>query len=134
MAEAALTGQLHADDIVVAGSPGMHADTAQQLMTDPRHVWAGSADDDPVSNPAIAGAVSLLIPAVGPWIALTVIDTHSISPHQAAFGANRYETDTSGHSDYWNAGSISLRNQAAVIVGRYSGVGMRHGQAPPDVS
>jgi hypothetical protein len=41
--EAARTGMLPVDDIVVAGSPGMHVDNAGQLMDDPRHVWAGAS-------------------------------------------------------------------------------------------
>jgi uncharacterized protein YukE len=132
--EAALSGRLQADDIVTAGSPGTHADNAGQLMADPRHVWAGSADDDPVSKPEVVGKWAVGVPIVGPFIAEGYADGHGISPHEPGFGANQYVVDTSGHSAYWTPGSQSLQNQAAVIVGRYSLAGLEHGQAPPNIS
>lgn len=131
--EAALSGRLKVDDIVTAGSPGTHADNAGQLMADPRHVWAGSASDDPVSKPEVVGKWAVGVPIVGPFIAEGYADGHGISPHEPEFGANQYVVDTSGHSAYWTPGSESLRNQAAVIVGRYSLAGLEHGQAPPNI-
>lgn len=32
------------------------------------------------------------------------------------------DVDTSGHSGYWDTGSVSLNNQAAVVVGKYGNV------------
>jgi hypothetical protein len=114
VAEAALDGDgLAADDIVTAGSPGMHTDRAEDLQIDPRHVWAGHAEGDPVSG---AGGS---IPGV-----------HNNEPSDGDFGANRYTTDTHGHSDYWQQGSESLLNQARVVVGQYDQVGLEHGSAP----
>ena len=131
--EAALSGRLPADDIVTAGSPGTHADNAGQLLADPRHVWAGSAADDPVSKPEVVGKWAMGVPIVGPLIAEGYADGHGISPHEPDFGANQYKVDTSGHSAYWTPGSQSLRNQAAVIVGQYDLAGLEHGQAPPNI-
>lgn len=131
--EAALSGRLQVDDIVTAGSPGTHADNAGQLMADPRHVWAGSAPDDPVSKPEVVGKWAVGVPIVGPFIAEGYADGHGISPHEPGFGANQYVVDTSGHSAYWTPGSQSLRNQAAVIVGQYDLAGLEHGQAPPNI-
>lgn len=43
-------------------------------------------------------------------------------PSDESFGAHRMDVDTSGHSDYWNQDSQSLKNQAWVVVGRYNRV------------
>jgi hypothetical protein len=103
-------------------------------MTDPRHVWAGSAEDDPVSNPVEHHGKYLdFIPIVGPFLDGAEDDGHGPSPHYDDFGANRYVVDTSGHSDYWNPGSESIENQAFVVVGQYSRTGLQHGQSPPDL-
>ncbi|MFC3540121.1 putative Ig domain-containing protein [Couchioplanes caeruleus subsp. azureus] len=125
--EAARSGNLHADDIMVAGSPGMHVNNAGELMSDPRHVWAGAAWDDQVAVSAWGYLAGLGVGAIADW-------THDTSPHVESFGANRYVVDTSGHSDYWTHDSASLKNQAAVITGLYDVVELEHGQAPPNIS
>lgn len=102
---------LAADDIVVAGSPGMRVDSVADLRIEPRHVWAGAAEGDDVSG----------------WLGHFA---HGPEPHKEGFGANRYEVDTSGHSDYWRRGTDSLENQAAIIVGHYDAVTLEHGEAP----
>ena len=113
LAEAALTGQLRVSDVVAVGSPGMHADRAVDLGLDPRHVWGGLAADDQLGN----GLGSL------PFV-------HGEEPTDPAFGANRFQVDTLGHSGYWEPNSSSLRSQAAIIVGRYDLVPLVHGTAP----
>jgi hypothetical protein len=132
VAEAALEGDgLAVDDIVTAGSPGMHTDKAGNLQIngseDHKHVWAGSAKNDPVSDP---GGHKWLKWA--PGVAWAVDKGHGESPHTRDFGGNRYHVDTEGHSDYWKAGSQSVNNQAHVVVGQYSGVGLDHGEKPPE--
>ena len=102
---------LAVDDIVVAGSPGMRVDNADDLQIDPRHIWAGAAEGDDISG------------ALGRF-------AHGPEPHKEGFGANRYEVDTNGHSDYWRRGTDSLENQAAIIVGHYGAVTLEHGEAP----
>jgi hypothetical protein len=78
------------------------------LHIDPRHFWAGAGADDPV-----------------PWL-----PGHGPHPDEAAFGGNVYKVDTSGHSNYWDARSESLANQASIIMGRYDDVTLDHGKAP----
>lgn len=103
-----------ADDVIVAGSPGAAgAEHASQLHTDPGHVWAGAAGNDPVSN-------------YGSGL------SHGPNPAAPEFGANRFHVDTSGHSNYWTRGSESLINQANIIMGRYHKVELDHGRRPDE--
>ncbi len=102
---------LAVDDIVTAGSPGMRVDHASDLGIDPRHVWAGAAEDDPISG----------------WAGNFV---HGQEPSDPDFGANRFHVDTHGHSGYWDPDSQSITNQARIIVGRYDEVSLDHGKAP----
>lgn len=134
VAEAALQGNgLAVDDIVVAGSPGMHTDKASNLKIngceDDKHVWAGSAKGDPVSDFSGEGGFGWL-KWVSPLGNRLVEGNHGQSPHREGFGANQYKVDTQGHSDYWKQDSESLANQARVIVGQYSAVGLEHGEKP----
>lgn len=102
---------LAVDDIVVAGSPGMRVDNVADLRIDPRHVWAGAADGDQITG----------------WLGNFA---HGPEPHEDGFGANRYEVDTTGHSDYWRRGTDSLENQAAIVAGHYAAVTLEHGEPP----
>ncbi|MBG0564629.1 alpha/beta hydrolase [Actinoplanes aureus] len=114
VAEAALDANgLAVDDIITAGSPGMHTDRAEDLGIDPRHVWAGRAEGD-----GIAGAAGSF-----PFV-------HDNEPSDGDFGANRFTVDTHGHSAYWDRDTESLRNQAHIMVGKYDKVGLDHGEAP----
>ncbi|MFF4489776.1 alpha/beta hydrolase [Streptomyces sp. NPDC001544] len=116
-------GHFAADDIVVAGSPGMLVGDASDLDVGKSHVWAEAAHDDPVP---LGGKVAGL--GGYKW----GVETFHGLPYNAgyvqtvpsdeAFGAHRMAVDTGGHSGYWDEDSISLQNQAAVVVGRYSQV------------
>jgi hypothetical protein len=137
--EAAKTGGLPVDDIIVQGSPGMHVDHASDLHIDPAHVWAGASDTDPVSGTkgvhkglVVGGAIlgGPLGPLVGDWVGDKYADGHSGSPHYAEFGANKYHVDTPLHTSYWERGSESLNNQGAIIAGDYEAVGLDHGTKP----
>jgi hypothetical protein len=55
---------------------------------------------------------------------------HGQEPTDPAFGANRFAVDTQGHGAYWDPGSLSLRNQAAIVAGRYDLVSLVHGHPP----
>jgi hypothetical protein len=94
-------GGLDADNIAVVGSPGMTVDRADQLNVAPGHVYFGQAPDDPI------GWVQGLSLGRGP--------THP------DWGGFRFDTDTSGHSGYWDDGSESLANQGRIIAGRQPG-------------
>ncbi len=119
-------GGLAVDDIVVAGSPGMHVQHATDLHLDRPHVWAAGADGDPVID---AG----LVHGGRSWPELPNVPT---SP---AFGANIIETGSAhGHSQYWDEEpgggrpNESLENQARIITGRYHQTTLRRGTRPPD--
>jgi Alpha/beta hydrolase len=95
---AASTGNgLAVDGIMVAGAPGMRVPDGSHLIgLRPDQIWAGSSYNDVVTF-------------LGPW-------AHDTAPHTVEFGANRFYVDTSGHSDYWTRGSISLQNQALILM------------------
>lgn len=119
---AAKEHHIGADDIVVAGSPGMLVGDASDLGVGKKHVWSEAAGSDPV--PYIGRGF------LGGW--KWGVDTYHGVPYDAgyiqtipsdeAFGAHRMDVDTGGHSGYWDEGSKSLKNQAAVVVGRYDKV------------
>ncbi|WP_230194501.1 alpha/beta hydrolase family protein [Streptomyces sp. NBC_00080] len=116
---AASTGQLNADDIVFAGSPGVKVSGADELDVPNGHVWNEEADGD-------------VVPDVGRW-------GHGgdgfIIPSDPDFGANQMTTDTEGHSGYWDrdadsgTNSQSLENQALVVVGKGDDAPLK---PPPD--
>ncbi|MEU7556228.1 alpha/beta hydrolase [Streptomyces sp. NPDC044571] len=103
---------LPVDDVVVAGSPGMQADHAADLGFKGKHTWAmeGGGDDD-------------LVTGGGRLVGLG--DNWTI-PTDESFGANKMRSDAPGHGNFWDEqdgkASLSLRNQAAVIAGRYDRV------------
>ncbi|MGC0415429.1 alpha/beta hydrolase [Embleya sp. AB8] len=115
-------GGVYAQDIIVAGSPGMHVAKAAELDVNPSHVWVLAADDDPV-------------PILGSGAHAPVVDDGRITrrtPDDRAFGANRLTTKRAeGHSDYWSADHPdSLDNQAAVVAGRYDRTNLLWGNRP----
>ncbi|MDG4858964.1 alpha/beta hydrolase [Streptomyces sp. T-3] len=92
-------GGLDADRIAVVGSPGMGVGRADDLNIDPDNFYVGEAGDDPIQ-----AAQDL---------------TLGEDPSNAIFfGGNKFVTDTSGHSGYWDEGSQSLANQGRIIAGR----------------
>ncbi|MCH0559709.1 alpha/beta hydrolase [Streptomyces sp. MUM 16J] len=116
-------GHFAADDIIVAGSPGMLVGDASDLDVGKNHVWAEAAHDDPVP---LGGKIAHL--GGDKWGVQTFhglpYDAGYIQtvPSDEAFGAHRMAVDTGGHSGYWDKGSYSLWNQAAVVTGRYNQV------------
>jgi len=100
-----------ADDIVVAGSPGIHVDSADDLNIDPRHVWAQEARGDAV--PELGAPFHGGLRWDGPI-------PHAVVPTSRDFGANVMTTDGHGHSSYWDEGSVSLNNQARVVMATYT--------------
>ncbi|MFJ9582118.1 alpha/beta hydrolase [Streptomyces sp. NPDC101191] len=103
---AARQGHLNADDVILAGSPGVQVPKAEQLDVPKGHVWNEEADGDPVPDIGRFGHGG------------TDWDGPFQIPSDPTFGANQMATDGSGHSDYWNGGSKSLENQALVVVGK----------------
>ncbi|GAB2952826.1 hypothetical protein GCM10023080_009230 [Streptomyces pseudoechinosporeus] len=98
-------GVMPVDDLLVAGSPGVQADHAADLGIDPRHFWAmgGPGDDQVVRQGG----------------RLVGLGDNGVIPTDEAFGGNVMKSDSDGHSGFWDDNSLSLRNQAAVITGKY---------------
>ncbi|MFD9859954.1 alpha/beta hydrolase [Streptomyces alboflavus] len=110
--EASKNGGLAADDVLVAGSPGMQVKHADDLDVQKGHVWAMGAPT--LSDPVPLGGK--LVGLGADWNVPTDDD----------FGANIMKTDSSSHSGYWDTSdrkpSLSLMNQASVIAGKYDEV------------
>ncbi len=102
---AARQGELNADEVILAGSPGVQVSKAEQLDVPKGHVWNQEADWDVVPDIGRFGHGGN--DRDGVWLI----------PSDPVFGANQMTTDTSGHSDYWNENTQSLRNQALVVAG-----------------
>ncbi|MER5432084.1 alpha/beta hydrolase [Streptomyces sp. NPDC002588] len=101
---------LAADDIVLIGSPGTGADSADGLHTRAR-VWAARGTDDWVADvPHVR--VDLFGTTVG-------FGTDPLSP---SFGARVFAAGDGGHSDYFRPGSVSLANMARIVLGETSEV------------
>ncbi|MFF4602705.1 alpha/beta hydrolase [Streptomyces sp. NPDC001339] len=120
---AARQGDLNADDVVLAGSPGVQVGKATDLDVPKGHVWNEEADWDFVPDIGAFGHGGAQWKVGGGVF---------ISPSDDVFGANQMSTDTTGHSDYWKwkfdpetgrtQPTESLRNQAAVVVSQYEEV------------
>ncbi|WP_236245205.1 alpha/beta hydrolase [Streptomyces sp. CC210A] len=96
------------NDFIFAGSPGVQADHAADLGVGADHVWAmGGPWDDQVVRQG------------GRLMGLG--DNWTI-PTDESFGGNIMKSDSSGHTGFWDEESQSIRNQAAVIAGKYSKV------------
>uniref|UniRef100_A0AAU3H0F4 Alpha/beta hydrolase family protein n=1 Tax=Streptomyces sp. NBC_01401 TaxID=2903854 RepID=A0AAU3H0F4_9ACTN len=94
-------------DIAVAGSPGMRADNAGALHTGAR-VWAMRDSDD-----WIADVPNMALGGLG----------HGADPVDPSFGARIVSAgDAIGHSGYFEPGTESLSNFAAIGVGAYESV------------
>ncbi|MGW1990075.1 alpha/beta hydrolase [Embleya sp. NPDC001921] len=116
-------GGAYAQDVIVAGSPGMHVAKAKDLNMNPSHVWVLAASGDPV-------------PTLGSGAHAPVVEDSGRlgrrTPDDEGFGANRMTANgAEGHSEYWASGSLdSLDNQAAVVVGRYEETNLLWGKRP----
>ncbi|WP_432588416.1 alpha/beta hydrolase [Streptomyces sp. HD1123-B1] len=94
-------------DLVVLGSPGMRADSAEGLHT-PARVWAARDSTDWIRR--VTGYAFL---GVG----------HGEDPTDRSFGARVVSADRAhGHTGYFAPGTDSLRNFARITLGRFDGV------------
>ncbi|GAA2248969.1 hypothetical protein GCM10010232_40560 [Streptomyces amakusaensis] len=110
---AARQGDLNADDVIFAGSPGVQVGSAGRMDVPQGHVWNQEAAWDVVPDFGRAAHSG------NEW---SMGGGVMIIPSDAAFGANQMVTGTSGHSDYWEPNTTSLQNQASVVVGQYGDV------------
>lgn len=104
---------LQADDIAVVGSPGVGASSADGLSPGRAHVWAGSAEHDPVVQ--VSG---------GDWY---TTNGSGVGPYDESFGATQFDATSHdplnhAHSTYYDEGSPALRNLAAISTGDYTAV------------
>ncbi|MFJ1748256.1 alpha/beta hydrolase [Streptomyces sp. NPDC088116] len=121
--DASNKGDLSADDIVVAGSPGMLTGDADDLDVGKDHVWSEAASDDFVPAGGKVAGLGGYKWGVETWNGIPYNAGYiQTVPSDEAFGAHRMDVDTSGHSDYWTRDSQSLKNQASVVVGQYERV------------
>ncbi|MCQ8194600.1 alpha/beta hydrolase [Streptomyces rugosispiralis] len=107
---------LPADDVIAAGSPGMQAEHAADLGIDPDHMWAMKAGG--------TGSDDWFVREGGRRVGL---GGNGVIPTDREFGGHIMESDSGDHGGYWNVDdhqkpSVSLKNQARVIVGDYKGV------------
>ncbi|MBT2525544.1 hypothetical protein J7E91_08865 [Streptomyces sp. ISL-99] len=94
--------RLDAADVVVLGSPGMRADSVDDLHTDAR-VWAAKDASDWINN-----VPNVEFAGLG----------HGADPTGPAFGARRVPAgDAEGHTGYFAPGTESLRTFASITVG-----------------
>ncbi|MCF2528614.1 alpha/beta hydrolase [Yinghuangia soli] len=120
---------LDADDIVVVGSPGTNTSHVSQMNMQNGHVWSGAASDDYVARLPQAAEAAAYAPIPGAP-AIPGAYPMGAAPQDVDYGANRFDVDTSGHSNYWDPGSESVRNIGAITVGNYQDVTLNHGTAP----
>lgn len=94
-------------DIAVVGSPGMGADRVRDLHTSAR-VWAGCATGDWIQD-----VPDVQVLGVG----------HGTAPVDPEFGARVFSTaGVRAHDEYFRPGTASLRNLAAIALGRAGSV------------
>jgi len=109
----AAAGGLDADEVVFVGSPGTGLDDAgdARLRTGGR-VWAALARGDPIAYAVDPGDFL----SEGFW---TEDLWYGTDPASDEFGAIEFATSgASGHSDYFDTGTESLRNLARIVTGR----------------
>ncbi|WP_214409010.1 alpha/beta hydrolase [Sphaerisporangium fuscum] len=97
---------LPVSDVAVVGSPGLGVARASALKS-PARLWAGRGAEDWMR----------FVPSVklGPL-------GFGADPVRPSFGARVFQAGTGGHSDYFQPGSLSLRNLALITLGRASEV------------
>ncbi|TDC21667.1 hypothetical protein E1265_17440 [Streptomyces sp. 8K308] len=135
---AALERPLRVDEVIVAGSPGMLVERAEELGVGSDHVWSMAAGvlHDPVPLAAlIHGWDPVDIHFSQSGVPSATIDLSPSAPSMESFGANIMATDSDDHSGYWDVeedngkDSTSLKNQAWVVLGRYDQVELAAGEA-----
>ncbi|MEU9046193.1 MULTISPECIES: alpha/beta hydrolase [unclassified Kitasatospora] len=117
---------LPVDNVVLIASPGAGVEHAKELGVDPSHVFAAQGDDDIIKYAApedLGGAWSNVENNIGAWTGFNDNPDHHVAfgrdPSVDQFGAHILPTSPgTGHSDYWNNGSASLRAMGEAIAGK----------------
>jgi hypothetical protein len=131
VAGVAAAGGIPVHELVFVGSPGTGLDHAEDARLAPgATVWAGLAEWDPIGigvDPAAGDAVDLPLSLPGRWLRDLVTQGdlaaehlwHGRNPAHDSFGAVEFRTDGAvGHSSYFDLGTTSLDNLAAIMTGR----------------
>jgi hypothetical protein len=97
---------------VLLASPGVQADRASELEIPAGHVWAARVLTDPIQLVFWPSAVGHALGLPGPTV-------FGPDPAAEAFGAHHFGTGGAhGHSGYFSAGSQSLENLGAIVIGK----------------
>nr|WP_243275026.1 alpha/beta hydrolase [Streptomyces albus] len=121
---AARQGNLNADDVIFAGSPGVQVGSAKEMDVPKGHVWNEEAEGDVVPDIGRYGhGGSQWKMGGGVWLNPS---DEEFGAHQLNTGADEWngrKTEAAhGHSDYWDENTTSLKNQARVVAGRHGDV------------
>ncbi|WP_431042401.1 alpha/beta hydrolase [Streptomyces sp. P1-3] len=120
---ASIDGKLAADDFVAAGSPGVLVGHADDLDVGKDHVWSLAGTWDPVpagGKLAGLGGDSDISPWVE-WLPFGYAWGQNV-PSDEDFGAHRMEAGAITHTKYFEEDTVSLKNQAFVVTGKYDRV------------
>lgn len=113
---------MQADDLILIGSPGAGpADDAGDLSTGRDHTWVGASSRDFVTTVGETGWVDPTGVLAG---SIPGVELLGNDPSEGTFGATRFAAEREGesfisseHSSYFNDGSESLYNMAAIVGG-----------------
>ncbi|MFC5722738.1 alpha/beta hydrolase [Streptomyces gamaensis] len=126
---AARQGDLPVSDVIFAGSPGVQLGRASDFPVPQGHVWNEHAD----KGDELVGTFGRL--AHGGAQPPGPSGIKQVIPDDVEFGARQMATDTEGHGGYWDydadthRASLSLENQAKVVVGQYGEVKLKNSHA-----
>ncbi|MGL4305590.1 MAG: alpha/beta hydrolase [Mycobacteriaceae bacterium] len=123
VASEALQRNIHADDVIFTGSPGLEANSNQRILS-PYQIW--NYIPTSTGDLHLAEGHVFVEQADKDWIT----DSNIFSPYPISWneGFTNLSTDaattplgdtsaSSGHSEYFNAGTTAMYNQALVIAG-----------------
>ncbi len=105
--------------MIFVGSPGVGVDHATDLHLPADHVWASTAEHDPIQEATVA------------WVNPSVPFGDLIfgtDPNSAKFGGHHFHSDPGdpngdiAHGQYWDRGSSSLKNIGYIVAGQPSKV------------
>lgn len=97
------------DALVMVGSPGSPAQSADELKVRDGDVWVGAADWDPIPRSGVFGSQPL-DPGFGANTFSTTAATDPITGDELATSPS--------HNDYFTVGTTTVRNMALISIGR----------------
>ncbi|MFF8773211.1 alpha/beta hydrolase [Kitasatospora sp. NPDC015120] len=117
---------LPVDNVVLIASPGAGVEHARDLGVDPSRVFVAKGDIDKIDMAPALSADKLASNGgnnLGSWYGFVQSPDHHLihgrDPMLPGFGAQTIPTSPgTGHSDYWNPNSRSLKAMGEIIAGR----------------